>query len=195
LNHVRVIPEENKHLVEENIRLVPYIIQRYYGLDAAKDEDNLSIGNLALCKAAAAYNPETGIKFDTFAGKCIFNAMHNKNKVERRKRKYNNFPPMSLNVQMSSWTGDGDDCDELIDLIPDPKADTLKSAVDNNIYERYKKLMPLHAEMFELHMNENEFSKAKHVSRQRINTRMHEELRRARGKLIASGEYAAMGGG
>lgn len=60
-------------LVIENMRLVPFIVNKYYR-DAARmlgDEDLISVGYIGLIKAARDFDPSSGLRFATCAGKYI----------------------------------------------------------------------------------------------------------------------------
>lgn len=62
-----------QELIETNLRLVPYIIQRYYGNYVDSFEDYISVGNIALIKAIDNYDLSVGITFSTYASKSIIN--------------------------------------------------------------------------------------------------------------------------
>ncbi|MDR2655456.1 MAG: RNA polymerase sporulation sigma factor SigK [Oscillospiraceae bacterium] len=58
--------------IEHNLRLVAHIIKKYY--NKHKDqEDLISIGTIGLIKAAASFDSEKGIRFATYAARCIDN--------------------------------------------------------------------------------------------------------------------------
>lgn len=59
-------------LIEHNLRLVAHIIKKYYG--TAKNQDDLmSIGTIGLIKAIDSYKIENGVRFATYAAKCLQN--------------------------------------------------------------------------------------------------------------------------
>lgn len=66
--------EERNRLVEENMKLVPYMIRKMYPYcsDWNRYEDLYSEGYLALIKAADMFDPSFGVKFSTYACKAIF---------------------------------------------------------------------------------------------------------------------------
>lgn len=59
-------------LIEHNLRLVAHIIKKYY-TDENYQEDLISIGTIGLIKAIDSFNPENGIRFATYGGKCVQN--------------------------------------------------------------------------------------------------------------------------
>ena len=58
-------------LIEDNMKLVYYIINKYYP-SFLHDEDVVQEGMVGLCKAASAWD-ESKSKFSTFASMCILN--------------------------------------------------------------------------------------------------------------------------
>lgn len=65
--------DEQKKLVEDNQKLVYFVINRYFPTYIL-NEDVAQEGMLGLCKAANKYDPSTG-GFSTFATHCIFNTI------------------------------------------------------------------------------------------------------------------------
>ena len=59
-------------LILHNLRLVSHIVRKYYGT-AKNAEDLVSIGSIGLIKAVDSFKVETGVKFATYAAKCIQN--------------------------------------------------------------------------------------------------------------------------
>lgn len=57
--------EEQKKLVEDNVKLVFFVINKFFPC-YAQDEDMISIGTMGLLKAAQKWTPEKG-KFSTLA--------------------------------------------------------------------------------------------------------------------------------
>jgi len=59
-------------LILHNLRLVAHIVKKYY--TSYKDQDDLiSIGTIGLIKAIDSFRPEAGVRFATYAGKCLQN--------------------------------------------------------------------------------------------------------------------------
>ncbi len=64
--------EARKILIEHNLRLVSHIIKKYYS--QSKNQDDLtSIGTIGLIKAVDTFSTGNGVKFATYASKCIQN--------------------------------------------------------------------------------------------------------------------------
>lgn len=59
-------------LITHNLRLVAHIVRKYYGTSGNAD-DLVSIGTIGLIKAIDSYKLSSGVKFATYAAKCIQN--------------------------------------------------------------------------------------------------------------------------
>lgn len=60
-------------LVEHNIKLVIYLVNRKYGSAWPDKKELVSIGNLGLLKAVDTYDLNKGYSFSAYASKCISN--------------------------------------------------------------------------------------------------------------------------
>ena len=60
-------------LIRHNLRLVAHIAKKYYATDTP--EDLISTGSIGLIKAVNTFDPARGIKFSTYASRCIENAI------------------------------------------------------------------------------------------------------------------------
>ena len=65
-------PQARNVLIEHNLRLVSHIIKKYY-VNAADQEDLISIGTIGLIKGIASFDPAKGAKLATYAARCIEN--------------------------------------------------------------------------------------------------------------------------
>ena len=59
-------------LIEHNLRLVAHIVKRYYP-NAKDQEDLISIGTVGLIKAVDTFDEKNGVRFATYASKCLQN--------------------------------------------------------------------------------------------------------------------------
>ncbi|MEE0439974.1 MAG: RNA polymerase sporulation sigma factor SigK [Ruminococcus sp.] len=65
-------PQAKSDLVLHNMRLVAHIIKKYYS--ASNDQEELiSIGTIGLMKAVSSFDYTKGIRFATYASRCIEN--------------------------------------------------------------------------------------------------------------------------
>ena len=60
------------YFIEHNLRLVAHIIKKYY-VSYKEQEDLISIGTIGLIKAVGTFDAEKGIRFATYASRCIEN--------------------------------------------------------------------------------------------------------------------------
>lgn len=110
-------------LVEHNLRLVAHIIKKYH-LSSEEQDDLISIGTIGLIKAVNTFDNTKGIKFATYASKCIENEvlMH-----YRSKKKSSNEVSISEPIDVDS---EGNPL-TLIDIISID--DTIADDIDRNI--------------------------------------------------------------
>lgn len=88
-----------QQLIEDNMKLVTYIIQKYYPTFLS-DEDIFQCGMVGLCKAANTFD-ESKSTFSTYASKCIINEI----RIEFCKRaKHQDV--FSLDYEYSNGTND-----------------------------------------------------------------------------------------
>lgn len=59
-------------LIEHNMRLVAHIVKKYY-VNSPDRDDLISIGTIGLIKAIDTFEPASGTRFATYAGKCMQN--------------------------------------------------------------------------------------------------------------------------
>lgn len=86
-------------LIEDNIKLVYFIINKYYPT-WVNDEDIIQTGMLGLCKAAENWD-ESVSTFSTYASKCICNEI--RAEFKRRKRHSGVY---SLDYEMTNSEGE-----------------------------------------------------------------------------------------
>ena len=60
------------YFIEHNLRLVAHIIKKYYA-SYKEQEDLISIGTIGLIKAVGTFDSNKGIRFATYASRCIEN--------------------------------------------------------------------------------------------------------------------------
>ena len=61
-----------QELILHNLRLVSHIVRKYYSTGKIQ-EDLISIGSIGLVKAVDSFNCKNGVRFATYASKCIQN--------------------------------------------------------------------------------------------------------------------------
>lgn len=111
---------EQETLIEDNLRLVDFVIRRKFPRwrEIGEYEDVQQIGRIGLCKAAQTFDPAKGHTFSTFAVKCI------RNELKMALRAVNALSHEGETKSISLYSLIGEDATELLNLIPDPSADT-----------------------------------------------------------------------
>lgn len=66
------LTDDERRMVEENIRLVHFTVRRFFHHDVIPYEDMVQIGCIGLCTAAVKYDAQSG-SFSRFAVQCIRN--------------------------------------------------------------------------------------------------------------------------
>ena len=74
---------EQSERVCENTKLVYYLVNKQY-LNHPQKEDLEQIGMLGLCKAAVTFDESKGIKFSSYASRCILNEINMFFRIENR---------------------------------------------------------------------------------------------------------------
>ncbi len=64
--------DARQKLILHNLRLVSHIVRKYYST-AKNQEDLVSIGTIGLVKAVDSFKIDNGVRFATYAAKCIQN--------------------------------------------------------------------------------------------------------------------------
>ena len=85
--------EARNKLIEHNLRLVAYIVNKHYS-ESRDTEDLVSIGTIGLIRAAETFDPAKDISFSTYASTCIQNQikMHFRKNKHRSSEVYINDP-------------------------------------------------------------------------------------------------------
>lgn len=114
--------DENKErLIEGNMRLALFIAKRFAG--KMDDDDLVGVSMFGLVKAARAFDPNKGVKFNTFASHVIQNEILHA--LRRQKKTY-----QDISMQSPVTMKEDQEC-ELGDMIPDKKAERSMENVEN----------------------------------------------------------------
>ena len=178
--------DAQRHMVEDHLWLVDYIISRYTCYIGLETEGKRSIGYLALCEAVASYDPNHGAAFSTYAGNMVAWRVKQWYKRSCAKRRGGNRVTISLNAP-SMRLADEDDwygIEEIVDTIPDETVDVEEAVLGGMMRKKIAELMPLHAELEKSGMNVQQFAKSKGLSKQCVYNRFNCEIERARIKLF-----------
>ena len=112
---------EQAALVEENDKLVPFILQKYFPRLYRSDnlDDWMQIGRIGLINAARIYDPGKGA-FSSVAGRCIHNSIRQELRMARMQKR---IPDQLICSFDETIPGNGDKDVKLADLIKDPTQD------------------------------------------------------------------------
>jgi len=135
---------EQQALCTDNMRLVSHCAMKFKSSGVSWD-DLCSCGNLGLAKAAATFAPEKGVRFSTYAGRCIDNEIY---MFLRQNRKHFKVTD-SLDDELS-----GTDGLRLHDVVPDETdmAETVETRMlVADIHETIKTLPARNRRVLELH--------------------------------------------
>lgn len=69
---MRLVSKEQEELVVNNLRLVPYLVNKF-GVPPGQFDDFVSIGQIGLIKAAITFDESKNVRFATYASRCINN--------------------------------------------------------------------------------------------------------------------------
>lgn len=174
-----VLDEASKKLAEDNVYLVKYIVdKRFFRTPSVDSDDLISIGNIALCRAAAKYKPDKGVKFHTYAAKSIINEIAKEFIRMSRQKRGGGMNTISLNVEISTSTHE-----ELIETIADDTVDIEEQVTDKIIYDSIAQYVPTFIEAERQGMNITEYAAKNNIPKSTAHARVQRELSRAREKL------------
>ncbi|MCI8587070.1 MAG: sigma-70 family RNA polymerase sigma factor [Clostridia bacterium] len=114
------LTEEQAQMVNNNIGLVRYIANKLHSHRIVNDdfEDKVSIETIGLIKAVLNYDKSKGIKFTTFAVRCIENEIKMYFRAEKKDR---------IDVYLEEEIELNDSTVKLVDIIEDKKANFIKT--------------------------------------------------------------------
>lgn len=113
MNNVKVLTDTQRALVEENLGLISYAMNKLpiYLFDSR--EDAFQIGTIGLMKAARSFDPDRNILFSTYAIPCIVNEL----RMALRHINSSNPPGRTCSYDAPLPNADGDTL-SLLDMIP-----------------------------------------------------------------------------
>ncbi|MEG1027713.1 MAG: sigma-70 family RNA polymerase sigma factor, partial [Oscillospiraceae bacterium] len=172
-------------LIEHNLRLVAHISKKYYS--KTNDQDDLiSIGTIGLIKAVNTFNLDKGIRFSTYAARCIENEILMHFRVIKKSAGDVYFPENADSDTENSILNSSDcfgDEDELIDNLDlKIKTEKLYSNIDKFLNEREKEIIKYRYGLYGVTpLTQKEVAKKLNISRSyvsRIEKKSLENLRK-----------------
>lgn len=163
------------------MKLVPFIIGRCYGSTHRMDDDMMSVGYMALCYAALGYDPSCGVKFSTYAAKCIINELRKDARKVFKPAIQTGMAEISLNSKLSE-----DDEEELLDKIVDHDVNIEIDVIDEMDRKEYEEIAPLLFRRFVDGYSVSDIAKEHGISKQAISRKMSKEGRMLRHRLMTN---------
>lgn len=108
--------EARRLLIEHNLRLVAHLAKKY-DISKESSDDLISIGTIGLMKAVDSFQVEKGLRFSTYAGRCIENEI----RMHLRSSK-NHYQNVSLDESICDSDGQSI---ALIDAIASPETESV----------------------------------------------------------------------
>lgn len=173
-----VLTEEMRKLVEDNMSLVPYTMNKYLRRIYMDNDDKYSVACYGLCRAAETFNPNAGYTFSTYAIRCIISCVKRQTKYDLNSSRHSEHEPISLNTTY------GDDFDsEYLYYLQDKRTNIEREALNRVLLEDIKKCCPTLTELIGNDMTEASLAKKMGVSVQRISSKKQTEIKLAK-KLL-----------
>ena len=118
-------------IIESNLGLVVHIANKFIPYTVLDFEDLVSIGTIGLINAVDTFDSKNGVKFSSYAGKCIWNSIYTFLRKEKR-RAYREF---SIDIPVYR-THNGD---SLLDIIPNTDIDPYFIVEEQNMLDKLEK--------------------------------------------------------
>jgi RNA polymerase sigma factor (sigma-70 family) len=166
---------EQQAMVEANMPLVGFTINKYLKSANMDYDDMTSVGYIALCKAAQKYNPKSGYKFCTYAAMAIVNNIHKELLPMKRKKRGADYVTVSY--------------DRVLELAKENKVresilgyepDFSNEVIDRVLCEPVWKLCPTHKMLYDSPLTANQVGKMEGVTVQALFARRKKEFEKAR---------------
>ena len=173
--------EEQRKIAEANIGLVKFAIGKYlqHALVCIEYDDAVSIGNMALCKAAETYNPNYGT-FSTYAIKIIIQHIHSAMRQHTRKKRGAGYITISL-----------DNCVDTSYATLGVKQDISNNIIDKIAFEPVWELCPTFTLLDDTTMTVEQIARQEGVSSGTLFTRRRKELKKV-AKFLSDNELVSI---
>lgn len=130
---------EQQAMVEANMPLVGFTINKYLKSANMDYDDMTSVGYIGLCKAAAKYRPESGYKFSTYAAMTIVRTIQRDMLPMKRKKRGFGYVTVSYD-RVFEEAENGRAKESMLGYEPDFS----DNVIDKILYEPVWKLCPTH---------------------------------------------------
>lgn len=166
--------EEQRKLVEDNIKLAYMVGSRYGG-----SEDTYQEAMVGLCKAAMTYNPELGA-FSSYAVPTIEHQLQTQHRLSHTKGRWSPQRPISMDAMI--FEDEYANSYNLYDFMSDRHQNTERDAINNVMAsdKMISRIAPLSMLMYNTHIDQMELSKRFGCTRQYISYFLAQERRWAK---------------
>ena len=167
--------KEQQAMVEANMPLVGFVINKYLKSVNMDYEDMTSVGYIALCKAVEKYRPESGYQFSTYAAMAIVRCIQRDMLPMKRKKRGFGYVTLSFN-QLMEDSEDRKVKESLLGYEPDFSDDVINRVLCEPLW----KLCPTQCKLLTTGMNICELGKIEGVSSGKICSARRKEFENAR---------------
>ena len=174
-----VLTEDMRKLVEANMNLVPFTLQKYLTSIHMDIDEKYSAAYYGLCCAAEMYNRSSGIAFSTYAVKCIISHVRRQSVYNMRQKRYSEFAPLSLNKYYESIENG-----EYLYFIEDRSVNVESEVLNKILLEKVVDRCPILSELSRTGATEKSLAAKYGISKQRVHQKKKAEIELAR-KLLA----------
>lgn len=174
--------EDQRKMVEENLKLVPFTVSRFIGKSKLEMEDIMSLGYIGLCRAAISYTPGRG-NFSTYAVRSIRNSILREFQNDKCKCRHTDMEVISLNQTVPGI----ENSSELFEVIMDRRVDVETEVIDRIICRDILERIPVAKRIYYDGESPKDVAKEKKMTKQHVYITCKRELERAK-KFLEEGE-------
>ena len=162
-------------MVEENMPLVGFTINKYLKSVNMDYDDMTSVGYIGLCKAAVKYRPEFGYQFSTYAAMTIVRCIQRDMMPMRRKKRGAGCITISYDMVLEE-AEDGRARESILGYEPDFSDEV----IDRILCEPVWKLCPTHKMLYDSPLTSRQIGSREGVTVQALFARRKKEFEQAK---------------
>ena len=166
---------EQQAMVEANMPLVGFTINKYLKSADMDYDDMTSVGYIGLCKAVVKYKPESGHKFSTYAAMTIVRCIQRDMMPMRRKKRGFGYVMISYDRVLEE-AENGRAKEFMLGYEPDFSDEV----IDRVLCEPVWKLCPTHKMLYDSPLTSRQIGRREGVTVQTLFARRKKEFEKAR---------------
>lgn len=166
---------EQQAMVEANMPLVGFTINKYLKSADMDYDDMTSVGYIGLCKAVAKYRPESGHKFSTYAAMTIVRCIQRDMMPMKRKKRGFGYVTISYDMVLEE-AEDGRARESMLGYEPDFSDEIIEKVM----FEPVWKLCPTHKMMYYSPLTASQIGKQEGITVSALFARRKKEFENAR---------------